>query len=724
MQSKTNKFAALVAAIMTLAASNAQAGVSTTKYSYNNDKVAGTSTNTVSIVDTSDVVKESVISYYDVVNRLDKIELPLMDGGLQTFDFGYDNDTDQLTSASYPNGGLQTFAYDDFDRLNNLGEFGFPDLVKFDYDHQDRVTAIIYGYNNGVACYQYDADGRLTKVGRILTGVDSTACESVDVEWTDYVYDAKGRLKTRTYDANGVQSYWDYALDTGQLREIGHTKNGTLIYSDTFIYVPGTNLYDKIGRTDATGLKTTDYDYDAHQRLTRVKEPDDRITAYKYDAFGNRTEKTITNINQTVERYRYDYQGNRLIDIYYTAELDVVPEQRQEHFSYDNVGRIKTRTLNPDEPSAETTTYSWDHRGYLIKLSKPGLNIDYTYNALGARTTKTVNGTLTKFVTAPVFGMNHVLMEADVNNNITRRYVYGGHQQLIQEPTPGNKNNDHFLLHGGSVGNITHAMNRTGDVVNQYDYDAFGSRTVVEGDDSTSFAYTGEQYDSETGLLYLRARYYDPEIGRFITVDPYLGRMEEPVTQNRYIYVQNNPLAFNDPTGMDVLNAGLDIRVPSWLTSGLTALGNKEIIPTGFSLSVAVSVPTPWAGGEFDLGLVGTGTFVTKSEGAIASGLASPGGRVTAHVGWERGGIRDLDGVGLEASIHAPGPTLGGAGASWSFDDNGVPSGASLNVGPGMNVGLNGTLTGTLTVRKGVDLAVDLWDETFGRNNESASECQ
>jgi len=55
--------------------------------------------------------------------------------------------------------------------------------------------------------------------------------------------------------------------------------------------------------------------------------------------------------------------------------------------------------------------------------------------------------------------------------------------------------------------------------------------------------------DAESGLLYLRARYYDPAIGRFISADPYLGRMAEPVTQNRYIYVHNNPLLYSDPSG-------------------------------------------------------------------------------------------------------------------------------------------------------------------------------
>lgn len=534
MQNKINAVCGFVGAIVALTAINAQATVSTTSYDYDLD---------VGTVTTTDANSKRIVSHYDVVNRLDKIELPDMNGGLQLFDFGYD-DTDQLTSATYP-GGSQTFGYDGLDRLDSVSEFGITDLVKLEYDHQDRVTAIIYGNNNGVACYQYDPDGRLTKVGRILTGNDSSICKDVAVEWTLYNYDAKGRLDTRTYP-NGVQSYWDYNSITGQLMEVGHKKaDGTLIYSDAFVYIPGTNLYDKITRTDANGLKTTDYDYDAYQRLTSVTEPDDRSTVYQYDDFGNRTYQTITHADDQVEQYRYVYDGNRLTDIFYTPKGSAEQATALEQFGYDNVGRIETR----NHSSNGLTTYTWDDRGYLIGLIKPGTTISYTYNALGARTSKTVNGVTTKYVTAPVFGMNHVLMELDETNGVTNRYVYGGHQQLIQEPTPGNVSNDQYLLHGGSVGNITHAMSRTQAVVNQYDYDAFGSRTTVLGGNSITFGYTGEQYDSETGLLYLRARYYDPMLGRFITVDPYLGRMGEPVTQNRYIYVRNNPFLYTDPTG-------------------------------------------------------------------------------------------------------------------------------------------------------------------------------
>ncbi|MDH5731534.1 MAG: RHS repeat-associated core domain-containing protein, partial [Gammaproteobacteria bacterium] len=72
------------------------------------------------------------------------------------------------------------------------------------------------------------------------------------------------------------------------------------------------------------------------------------------------------------------------------------------------------------------------------------------------------------------------------------------------------------------------------------------------GTDHLGYGYTGEQFDADTGLLYLRARYYDPMLGRFISVDPYLGRLEVPESQNRVIYVHNNPLLYTDPSGLAV----------------------------------------------------------------------------------------------------------------------------------------------------------------------------
>jgi RHS repeat-associated protein len=165
-----------------------------------------------------------------------------------------------------------------------------------------------------------------------------------------------------------------------------------------------------------------------------------------------------------------------------------------EAYTYDNAGRLTQRV----HASEDTTTY--------------------TYDALGARKTKTVNGTTTKYLTAPLFGMSRVVAELNDNLSLRATYVYGGEQLLKEEPTSGNRGHDVYLLSDGIVGSITHATDNAGQVKDEYDYD---------------YGYTGQEYDEEAGLLYLRARYYDPHIGRFLSADPFWGRLEEPASQNR-----------------------------------------------------------------------------------------------------------------------------------------------------------------------------------------------
>ena len=488
---------------------------------------------------------------YNRVNRLTEIKL-LNAPGQPAYGYEYDA-TNQLSRITYP-GGEQKFDYDDFDRLAFITDFSQPaPLLAFAYDHRDRITWITYP-GNGAVCYEYDPDGRITRVGRVLSGA-GTVCSAAD-EKTDYTYDSKGRLSGVSYP-NGIQRYLTYDNNTGQVKETGYRKsNGTLIYSDTFAYLPGTILYQSITRATATTISTTRYEYDAYQRLTRITEADGRRTDYQYDPFGNRTRETITNITDpqasggSPKAYgTYDYiyatNSNRLNRINFNGAL-------QETLQYDNAGRITSRTK-----SGVTTNYTFDDRGLLTQVTKPGMAITYTYDALGVRKTKTVNGQTTRYLTANIFGLPHVLAELDTSMNIKATYVYAGNAQLKEEPVAADRSKDLYLLHDGINGSITHATDMTGRIRNQYDYDAFGARSEPNPATSSSYknyGYTGEEYDEETGLLYLRARYYDPTLGRFISADPYWGRLEEPVTQNRYIYVQNNPLLFTDPSGLDTFD--------------------------------------------------------------------------------------------------------------------------------------------------------------------------
>jgi RHS repeat-associated protein len=92
-------------------------------------------------------------------------------------------------------------------------------------------------------------------------------------------------------------------------------------------------------------------------------------------------------------------------------------------------------------------------------------------------------------------------------------------------------------------------VDTSGAVVNSYAYDVWGNITSQKEETPNPFKYTGEVYDEETGLYYLRARYYDPSIGRFLNEDTYEGQIDNPLSQNLYTYVSNNPLIYSDPSG-------------------------------------------------------------------------------------------------------------------------------------------------------------------------------
>ena len=467
-----------------------------------------------------------------------------------------------------------------------------------------------------------------TRVGRFFTG-SGAVCSAAD-EKTDYTYDSQGRLSQIRYP-NGITGFIQYDAGTGQVKEAGYRRpNGTLIYRDEFVYVSGTPLYARITRTTATESRTTRYTYDAWQQLLSVTEEDGRRTVYQYDAFGNRTRETITNLHDPEATggapkpygdyvYEYGANGNRLTRILKEAsrrhELHLRqrrpddrarPRDRRHH-------DLRLRPEGPPDPGDQTREHDQLH------LRCPGRPQDQDRQRHDH-----------EIPTAPHFGMSRVLAELDTSMNFRATYVYGGHQLLKEEPVAGNRGEDLFLLADGIVGSVTHAaVGPNGQIKNEYAYDAFGIRTALTTVPSAShghYGYTGQEYDAETGLLYLRARYYDPTLGRFISADPYWGRLNEPASQNRYAYVHNNPLMYTDPSGLCIgpLVAKCAQHVVTGFTSGTAT----------FFGSYATNEGDFW-GALRDAGVAGG---VGLATGAIFAGPSQQVGHVFAGLGHSAAG--------------------------------------------------------------------------------------
>ena len=152
-----------------------------------------------------------------------------------------------------------------------------------------------------------------------------------------------------------------------------------------------------------------------------------------------------------------------------------------------------------------------------------GAGATYTYNASGLRISKTVSGKKTTFT----------LAGGNVVADSTAKYVWG--VELITNGTVYYVYNAH--------GDVVQLLNASGTLTKTYDYDAYGNELSRDLNDSNPFRYCGEYYDTETGFIYLRARYYDPNTGRFISVDPAHDGL------NWYSYCDNNPVNYCDYTG-------------------------------------------------------------------------------------------------------------------------------------------------------------------------------
>jgi RHS repeat-associated protein len=268
---------------------------------------------------------------------------------------------------------------------------------------------------------------------------------------------------------------------------------------------------------------TTAYVYDDLYRLTEVTYPDAETVGYSYDPMGNRTAMTST--VEGVITYTYD-PADRLL----TAGGDT--------FGWDATGRMITRTHG-----ATTATYTYDPLDRLTRVVSDTTNVAFAYNGDGVRVGKKVNGTRTDYV-QDVGGSLPVVVAETTAGQISS-YVYGN-DLLAQIDSTGNPT---FYHHDG-LGNVRALSDLAAQRTEVYDYAAFGEVRFRIGDTDQSFTFTGEQVDGELGLTYLRMRYYDAQLGRYLTRDPFEGFRDGTQSRNRYTYVENNPVTRIDPAGL------------------------------------------------------------------------------------------------------------------------------------------------------------------------------
>ena len=257
---------------------------------------------------------------------------------------------------------------------------------------------------------------------------------------------------------------------------------------------------------------------------------------YYYDAFGNRTSVAQGNLTTN---YVYD-KNNRI--------LSMTDNASKKNYSYDDRGNLYLKTVAVLADSSTTATaeafsmtdtesmmFEFDGFNRMSGMETGGTVAEYEYNSDGLRISKTVNDERTDFV---LDGIN-VIAEIDFDGNVTN-YVRGLTGIIYRKTSDGAKT--YYVTN--NHGDVTKLVNSTGTVIQTYTYDEFGNVTSSTGTDTIPFKYCGEYYDWESGLIYLRARYYSPKLGRFISEDPIRDDL------NWYVYCGSNPINFWDPLGL------------------------------------------------------------------------------------------------------------------------------------------------------------------------------
>jgi len=257
--------------------------------------------------------------------------------------------------------------------------------------------------------------------------------------------------------------------------------------------------------------------------------------------------------------------------------------------------------------SKGSTTYAYDAANRLIQVSDGTTLVQFTYDGDGKRVSKVVNGATTSYLYDVNTTLPVVLIESGDGGDIL--YTYGA--DLIAMTDPGGAQS---YYHYDGLGSVRNLSDGTGAMIASYTYGAFGDLRMMKGSSDNAFKFTGEQTDDETGLIYLRARYYDPSVGRFTTRDPFPGFIADPQSLNDYAYASNNPIKYVDPSG-------------EFLATAAAGAGIGATVNGIFYGAQVLLTDETWNWSKFGGELAG---------GAIAGGLAgaTAGAPLIAHVGF------------------------------------------------------------------------------------------
>lgn len=535
---------------------------------------------------------------YDERRRVETVEDPES----RVMTYAYDARSLVFTVKDWSNTVAETRTYRDNGTLLTLADAN-SNTTTYSYDGFDRLYRTTYPGGSFEENTTYDANGNLllakTRAGETIT----------------HTFDILDRLKTRTPQGMPTITY-EYDLAG---RRVGVS---TPVVSGD----PGSgqfrNAFDSAGRfirEEYPDGKHVSYELDVSGNVTKLFYPDGFFVERAYDELnrlieirlnGSTTPEVSISYDTLSRRARVDFANGTSCEYAYSHDNDLTALQHSFvgssvnfAYSFNNASQLTGQSVIDDRfvwhpaaagtvnygtanslnqyPSVGGTSYSYNSNGCLtsdgvwtygydvlnrlISAAKTGVSASYLYDPSDRQLQKDFDGTKTRFI---YDGLQRIAEYDGTSDALNTRFVYatGLDEPVVEVTSAGTKS----YFHRDQLGSIVARTDNSGAVTNRYEYGPYGESAALSG---TTFGFTGQRYDAESGLYFYKSRFYSPAIGRFLQPDiiGYSGGL------NLYEYVGNDPVNFVDLLGF----AGSDSDDGGPITVGenaVTNLGPDEVI--------------------------------------------------------------------------------------------------------------------------------------------------